>query len=480
MNIFFLNPPFIPGYSRSSRSPAVTKSGTLYYPIWLAYAAGYLEGKGHNVKLVDAVAEGISEDGLAGIVAEFETDLLVCDTSTPSIENDLKVTERLKFVRPGMFTLLVGTHPSALPDLTLRSSISLDAVCIGEYEDTIAELAEQLEGPRELKEIRGLSFRYDGGIFTNAERIPSGDLDRLPLLNRVFREHLDYRSYFYSACHYPATVLITSRGCMYSCNFCLYPQVMFGRRVRERSLENIFLELEFIRSEMPEIREIVIEDDTFTCDIKRVREFCEGLISRKLRIRWSCNARADLDADTLKIMSKAGCRLMFVGFENASPSILNDMNKSIDSKKYEGFMNNCRRNQILVHGAFIIGHIGETENQVMNTVRLATRLNPDTAQFFPPIPYPGTKLYTRVKEQGFLRTDDFRSWLTPEGYHDSVITQEALSSHRVMHLCRIARRKFYLRPLYILNKILQVIFYPGELTRIFKAFKLFYRHLLWA
>ena len=84
MNILFLNPPFLPLFSREQRSPAVTKSGTFYYPMWLCYAAGYLEKHGHTVKIIDCPATGEQIDDLKTIVREFKPDMLVMDTVRPA------------------------------------------------------------------------------------------------------------------------------------------------------------------------------------------------------------------------------------------------------------------------------------------------------------------------------------------------------------------------------------------------------------
>ncbi len=143
MRVLMLNPPFFPKYSRSSRSPAVTKGGTLYPPIWLAYATGVLEKEGHTVKLVDAPAVPLSEEQVLQIVREFKPDLAVLDTSTASIKNDVNVLEKVKKAH-NCFAVLVGTHVSALSKETMQMSKEIDAVCIQEYDYTLRDLANEL------------------------------------------------------------------------------------------------------------------------------------------------------------------------------------------------------------------------------------------------------------------------------------------------------------------------------------------------
>src|SRR3989338_4351273 len=143
MRILMLNAPFIPKYSRSSRSPAVTKGGTIYYPLWLSYATGVLEKEGHEVRLVDAPAVPLSRAQVLGIVKDFKPDMAVLDTSTASIKNDVEVLEAIKKAH-NCFGVLVGTHVGALPLETMKMSKAIDAVCMQEYDYTLRELAKEL------------------------------------------------------------------------------------------------------------------------------------------------------------------------------------------------------------------------------------------------------------------------------------------------------------------------------------------------
>ena len=221
MKILMLNPPFLSRFSRSQRSPAVTKGGTLYYPFWLAYATGVLEEKGHEVRLVDAPAQGLDLKGTIEYARDFKPKLVVLDTSTPSIYNDVKVGELIKGDLPESFMVLVGTHPSALPEETLKLSNKIDAVARGEYDYTILELAESLEDNSNLDSVDGLSFRSGEDITHNKERSLIEDVDKLPFLSRVYRRHLNVRNYYFAAADYPVIQIITARGCPNRCFFCL-------------------------------------------------------------------------------------------------------------------------------------------------------------------------------------------------------------------------------------------------------------------
>jgi len=152
MKILMLNPPFLSKFSRNSRSPAVTVGGTLYYPIWLSYATGVLEKFGFDLKLLDAPADGLNYNQVSNYAKKFSPDLIVVDTSTPSIISDIKVANNLKN-DVGSFVTLVGTHVSALPEETLKSGRHIDAVVRGEYDYTIRDLAKILDKGGELKSV---------------------------------------------------------------------------------------------------------------------------------------------------------------------------------------------------------------------------------------------------------------------------------------------------------------------------------------
>ncbi|MEE9398786.1 MAG: radical SAM protein, partial [Dehalococcoidales bacterium] len=321
MNILMLNPPFIGKFSRTSRSPGVGRSGTIYYPFWLAYATGVLDQNGFKVRLIDAPAEGLTTDEVIAGVKEVSPQLIVVDTSTPSIYNDLRIAEELKESFPTSFITVVGTHPSAMPKEILSSSDKIDSVARGEYDYTIRDLALCLNNGGNLNSIEGLVFRENGKIIENKPRALIENIDELPFVSQVYRKYLNIRNYFFAASDYPMAMIITGRGCPHKCFFCVYPQTFHSRKYRPRSAQSVVDEFEYIVTNLPEVREIGIEDDTFTVDQKRATEICQLIIERGIKIKWYCNVRVNLELETMKWMKKAGCQLVTVGFESADQGV---------------------------------------------------------------------------------------------------------------------------------------------------------------
>ena len=478
MNILFLNPPFIGRFSRTSRSPAITKGGTLYYPIWLAYAAGVAEKAGHKVRLFDAPAEGLSLDEIFDRLDGFVPDVAVVDTSTPSIYKDVETAGEIKPRFPKAFTVLVGTHPSALPEETLGIDDQVDAVAAAEYDYTVRDLAYALEGRGALEDVEGLVFRKNGKVVRNKERQKIKNLDEIPFVSSVYKKQLNARNYFFAAANYPMIMIMTGRGCPYKCFFCVYPQVFHGRFYRVRSPENVVDEYEYIVNNFPEVKEIGIEDDCFTANPKRVQKICELIIARKIRINWYCNVRGDLDYSLLKLMKKAGCRLVTVGFESGCQHILDNMHKDEKVERYYQFAKDAKRAGILVHGCIMVGNPGDTKETLQKSYEFAKKINCDSMQFYPLYVYPGTEAYDWAKGKGFISTDDFSQWLTRDGLHNCVLNTPELSSDEMVDLCDYYLKKYHLRPAYILMKLRQAIANPSEGYRSLKSAKVFFSKYL--
>ena len=481
MRITFLNPPFHPMFSRESRSPCVTKSSTLYWPMFLSYAAGNAEQKGHTVQLIDSPAMELSLQQTIDKIQAFGPDLLVLSTSTPSILNDLQVVRKLKetFSKP---IAIMGTHASAEPLESLEMESALDFCIIGEADNTVCKLADFLEGKiKNASDIAGLAFRTpDGKIDFQPEGPKIENLSDLPWVSKTYRKHLYscYKKYFYGANLNPLIVILTGRGCPNRCSYCVIPQTINGHVFRKRTPEDVVSELEYIVNNFEDLGEVFFEDDTFTADHRHVKAICNLILERRLKITWSCNARADVPLELLRLMHKAGAREMCVGFESASPEVLQNIHKGVkNTDKAIEFMKNARKAGMLVHGCFMVGNPGDTKETLRMTLDYAKKLSPNTAQFYPIMAYPGTEAYKEALESGALQTKDYSQWLDKDGFHRTTIRRGNLSSQDLVDFCDKARREFYLRPGYIFRQGIMAIKNPRERYRISRGFKTLCKHL---
>ncbi len=476
--ILMLNPPFKKYYSRQSRSPCVTKSRTLYYPYYLAYATGALEKKGFAPKLIDAVARKWTKKETVDYAKKEKFDLIVIDTSTPSIFNDIKIAEKIKEVLPDSHITMVNTHVSNLPEWTLNQSNAIDSICIGEFDNTVVFLAEALNEKKSIERIQGIAFKKKGKFIHNGQGKLVENLDDLPFVSEIYLRHFGeklIKEYFYASINWPEIQILTARGCPNSCSFCNIPM---KKSYRARSIENVIEELKFIQKNMPFLNELMFEDDTFAADKQRTIQLCNAIIKNKINLVWSTNARVNTDFETLKKMKEAGCRLVCVGFETPNQKVLNSILKGQTKSMQVEFKDRADKAGILVNGCFILGLPHDTPETMKATIEFAKYLNPNTAQFYPLMVYPGTHAYSWAKKQGFISTEDFSKWITEEGLHNTVVSRPELSAEELVKWCNKARIEFYAKnPKYWLKMLKQIAKNPKEGIRIFKGGKELIKHL---
>ncbi|MGX5687482.1 B12-binding domain-containing radical SAM protein [Arcticibacter tournemirensis] len=478
MKILLLNPPFLDKYSKSSRSPAVTKSATIYFPLWLSYAAGVLDKEGYELKIVDAPAKCISKEETLKLIRSFNPDFVVIDTSTASINNDLNYTKTIKEALPKVKTCLVGTHVSACVSETLpRCSEYVDFIARHEYDYTLPEIVKVIEGKKALADVRGISYCENGVLKETPDREYIQDLDELPFVSEVYKKYLDIKDYFYAHVSYPTVSIFSSRGCPSKCFYCMYSQVMFGKKYRKRSAKSLYDECIYITKEFPEVKEILIDDDNFAVNQKNVREFCQMMINNQVKLKWVVQCRVNLSYDTMVLMKKAGCRLVVVGYESGSQKVLDGMQKGITLKQSKNFNDAAKKAHMRVHGCFMVGNPGETKETMMQTLNFAKSLRMDTVQFFPLMLYPGTEAYKWAKDNNSIIAESYDEWLIPDGTHNCVLSTPEVSSKELVEFCDYARREFYLRPRYLLMKAGECLTNWDDLRRTLKAFGTFRKYL---
>ncbi len=477
MKVFFVNPPFKAEhgkFARENRSAAITRSGTLYYPLWLIYAAAVCEKDGFDVEFLDAPATPLDYGQSMEAIDQrgAETRLFVVDTSTPSIYSDIAFADALKEKYPEAYVMLVGTHPSALPEETLGNARWVDAVALKEFDYIVRDVARALRDGGNPSDVLGLAWCDEARNVTVNDPYPFiTDLDEIPFAAEFVKKHLDERDYFFAASAYPEIQIFTGRGCPAHCTFCVYPQTMHGHRYRLRSAENVVDEFQHIADNFPDVKEVVIEDDTFTIDKRRVATICEMLIERGLskKLRWLCNARVNLDYDTMVLMRKAGCHLIIPGIESGSQEILDNIRKGTTLEQVERYMADAKRAKIKVHACYMVGNRGETQETMRQTLDLAMRLKADTAQFYPLLPFPGTEAYRWAKENDYIR-GDYSDYVKEDGTINALLELPGLTAEEMVSFCDDARKRYYWRPGYILHRLRVGLTDPEDLKRSIKAF----------
>jgi len=364
---------------------------------------------------------------------------VVLHTSSPSFAGDVQVAEAFKRENPDLKIGFVGAKVAVEPEASLLASPAIDFVAREEFDFTIAEIAEG----RPLAEVDGVTFRDAAGtVASTPDRAILEDMDRLPYVTDVYKRDLNINDYFIGYLKHPYLSLYTGRGCRSRCTFCLWPQTVGGHRYRTRSVEHVLGEMARIRELFPAVREVFFDDDTFTDDRRRAEEIARGM--GKLGLTWSCNAKANVPRETLKIMRDNGLRLLLVGYESGNQQILINIKKGVRVERARQFTKDCRDLGITIHGTFIVGLPGETTETIQETIRFAKEINPHSLQVSIAAPYPGTALYQQAKDSGWLPDDD-ATLIDEHGVQAATLSYPNLNRTEIYDSVETFYKQFYFR-----------------------------------
>ena len=445
MRPLFLNPPTFDDFDggAGARYQASREVTSFWYPTWLCYPAGMIAGS----RVVDAPVQRLDLAACLAIAADY--DMVVLYTSTPTLAIDIATARAVKELKPETVTVLVGPHVSVLPEQSLiQGKGAVDIVCRGEFDYSIKELCEGMA----RCEVAGLSFIENGQMVHTPDREPIADLDGLPFASQVYLRDLPVNDYIIPHFRHPYVSIYSSRGCPSRCIYCLWPQTFSGRKMRCRSPENVAAEVKWIVENIPQLKEISFDDDTFTADKTHAREVAR--LIKPFGISWTINARANCDFETLNIMRDAGLRHVVVGYESGNDAILKRIKKGITKDQALQFTRDCQKLGLSIHGAFIMGLPGESRETIRETIEFAKKLDLNSIQASIASPYPGTEFYDLCMENGWIRSDSF---LDDTGHQKCVISYPELSSGEIFASVEEFYNKFYFRPKYILRSIGRMI-----------------------
>jgi hopanoid biosynthesis associated radical SAM protein HpnJ len=448
MRTLFLQAPSFDGFDggAGSRYQAKREIRSFWYPTWLAQPAALVT----NSKLIDGPPHGTRLADVVGQARDF--DMVVLHTSAPSFSSDVKTIEKLKEANPSLKAGLIGAKVAVDPTGSLQASSAIDFVARNEFDFTIKDVADD----RPWSSITGLSYRTaDGALHHNPERAILENMDSLPFVSPVYQRDLTIEKYFIGYLKHPYISIYTGRGCKSRCTFCLWPQTVGGHRYRTRSVGHVVEEIAWAQKAFPQVKEFFFDDDTFTDDLPRAEAIAREL--GKLGITWSCNAKANVPRETLKVLRDGGLRLLLVGYESGNQQILHNIKKGMRIEVAKRFTKDCHDLGITIHGTFILGLPGETKETIEETIRFATEINPHTIQVSLAAPYPGTFLYKQALENGWL--DSANAELVDDnGVQIAPLHYPHLSHSEIFHSVEAFYRRFYFRS----GKIASIV---GEMVR---------------
>ena len=406
------------------------------FPFFLAYSASLLEQNSkHEVKLIDAITEGLYEREFYNKCSVYKPNVIVLETSTPSITNDLAQAENLK-ASTGALIILVGPHSSTFSDDLIQLDY-IDYIIKGEYELSLLQLIEYITiYTDEIKQPTNITEAIETSIEKLVPIIKSTTIKNLDSLPYPAWHQLPMNEYYDATSGIPKPTLSiqTSRGCAFKCNFCLWTQVMYNRgEYRQRNIDSIINEIEDALDKYPFIKGIFDEADTSFINKKDAKEFAKKY-KDKFDLPYCLLGRSDVvDYETLKIMHDSGLVTYRMGVESASQDIVTNCGKGLDLKTVDQCIKWCRSLGINTHITISYGLPGETMETIQKTMQYIQSCKADFITQSIAMPYPGTEFYNYLKKNNMLETED---WSEYDGFYNAVYHTEDLTREDLNNIFR--------------------------------------------
>jgi radical SAM superfamily enzyme YgiQ (UPF0313 family) len=274
----------------------------------------------------------------------------------------------------------------------------------GEGELTFREIIKN----ESLEKIKGISFKDNGNIVDNPDRPLIKDLNKLPLPARNLRNNNTYFQIF----QMPLDAIETSRGCPYKCTFCNI-HLFYRGTYRTKSTNRVIQELKIISSQNNH-KNVLIVDDNFTANMKRVEEICDKIIEEEIKLDLICQSRIDViknNPNIIKKMSKAGFWLFFLGIESFNQKSLNYVQKRVQFRDIVDAINILHENDILIIGSLLIGSsLDEEEKDIDLMIKIVKKLGIDFPIYSIMTPLPGTKFREMLIENDYLLTQNWSKY----------------------------------------------------------------------
>ena len=445
-HVTLVNPPY----------PSETYQHSPFPPLGLGYLAAVLEKSQYQVDVIDCQASSLSYEDFKLEISKRKPSIVGVTSTTLTYKSALKIATIAKEVCPKCLTVIGGSHVTFWDENALQECPQLDVVVRKEGEYTLLELVQRLEAGKSIHDVLGTTLRKDNKIIKNPDRPYIENLDELPFPARHLWPIESLRKIedvFY---------LTTTRGCIFWCEFCSAVR-MFGRRYRMRSIKNVVDELEYLHKTY-NATQFTFCDDAFTVDKDRTEELCNEIKKRGLKIIWNCGTRVDMVTKELLItMKDAGCISVWFGVESGSQDVLNEMHKEISPEQTIRAVGWVRELKLKPVPNVLLGFPGETKESALKTIKFTLEISPDDVAYYNiATPLPGTPLYDRVQENGWLRITDFDKYdcKTP------IFETPTLSMEELAELLEKAFQSYYLRPTFILRMFVKRGRYGFTVSRI--------------
>jgi len=467
--------------------------GYIPFPVFLATAAGLAKEHGHDVEMRDSVASGETYENYYEHVAGFAPEVVVIETSTPTLKHDIAVVNEIRRRVSGVVVIFSGMHFELEEASFLERYPQVDFTVYGEYEFATVSVIDRLSrGEYMFEGIEGLIYRANGsavkaavapvatdeshdhapqggGCSTTTKADPAAgiplkllrpddvaaqpaavvrnDFKKLVPMEKLpwaLRDGLANENYYDGVCglQRPQLQLMATRGCPYGCIFCGWPQMMYrGPKYRVRTVQDVVTEIKSNLEKVP-YKSFYIDDDTVNIRKQYVLDLAKAIKDAGLHtIPWGTMGRADLmDEEMIIALKDAGLFSIKYGVETADQNLLNEIKKNISIDEVIAGIELTKKHGIKVHLTFTFGLPSDTPETIERTIQLACRLPVDTVQFSITTPYPGTEMYRLYKKNGWLLNENWEEYL---GSHRAVARTANFTAEQLEDAVKRAYSRFW-------------------------------------
>lgn len=445
IDILLINPPN--SFSGANAVVSKGKGYVLYPPMGILYLASALQERGLEAEVIDILARGMSLTEVIDRIKSSQTTLVGISATSAQLPGSLQLATRIKEqFDSGVCVGIGGPHVSADTEFTERFDV-FDFALIGEGEKTFADMVLSAKNGSHIKGV------YYG------ENID--DLDSIPFPGRHFVNSGDYYIETYGN---RFVTMHTARGCPFNCSFCSNP--VGTRTTRMRSSQNVVDEIEYCIKEF-NIDHVLFTDDTFTLNMGRTTEICEGILQRRLGLSWSCETRAGLvDRSLLELMHRAGCREISFGVECGNEEIREKvLHKRVSNADLILAFTECHRAGIEANAFCMLGMPGETRKHMLETLRFVSKIKPDIMGLHQTVLFPGSDLFNQAVDEGKITADIWDRYARGEITEQPIYIPDGFPKQSLDAMQKRIYLRYYYRPAYLANRFVKDITNPPKLKQ---------------
>jgi len=431
--VLLLNPPGKKYFIRDYYCSQISK-GTYYWPpLDLLVLSGIL--KNHcEIKVLDALVAGLSREAANAIITSFSPDYIISLAGAASWNDDMDFLFNLKKIWKGCL-VLSGDYPLARPQDVIKDYSFIDALLLDFTESDIVEFICQ----KKIKGAKNIITKEDP---TKTNLICSKEFSMPVPLHEVFSLQMYHLPHLR---HHPFATIMTDFGCPFNCTFCPFERIGY----KLRSIKNIAEELQYLNG--LKIREIWLRDQSFGSAKKHALDFCRLVKEFGNFFSWSCEMRVDAaDEELFRAMKEAGCHTVMFGVETAQEKVLNAHKKGITIQQVRIAFRLAEKFGLKRLAHFILGLSGETIDSQLMLIDFALQLNPDYGVFNIAAPLWNTSFREEVMSNQLLIDDKIE---VDSSCSYPVWESEKLKRSEIWRIRKLALRRFYLRPAYVLKQL---------------------------